>query len=183
MSARELAEATMRQLLPEVDVVIANEEDCAEVLGIRAGDSDVHAGALETDRYPDVARQVIRQFPNVSRVAVTLRESLSATHNNWGAMLFDAKAGTAFFAPLNSDGVYEPYPIKSIVDRVGGGDAFAGGLIFALTTAELSEPEVALRFAVAASCLKHSIQGDFNFSTRHEVEALMRGSASGRVVR
>ena len=182
-SARQLAEETMRGILPLVDVVIANEEDCSDVLGIVAGHTDVHAGALDTSRYPDVARQVVSQFPNVSRVAITLRESLSATHNNWGAMLYEPGADEPFFAPLGAAGGYTPYQIKSIVDRVGGGDAFAGGLIFALNTPELSEPQTALNFAVAASCLKHSIKGDCNFSTRAEVEALMGGSASGRVVR
>jgi len=180
---RELAEQTMRGILPFVNVVIANEEDCADVLGIHAADTDVHAGELNTARYPDVARQVVAQFPNVRRVAITLRESLSATHNNWGAMLYDADREQPFFAPLDGDGNYQPYPIRNIVDRVGGGDAFAGGLIFALTTPELAEPQTAVRYAVAASCLKHSIKGDFNFSTRAEVEALMGGSASGRVIR
>jgi 2-dehydro-3-deoxygluconokinase len=182
-SARELAQATMRQILPFIDVVIANEEDCQDVLGIQAGDTDVHAGNLDTLRYPDVARQVVKQFPNVSKVAITLRESLSASHNNWGAMLYDAQSDTPFFAPLDAEGKYNSYEIKNIVDRVGGGDSFAGGLIFALTTPELSKSQTAIKFAVAASCLKHSIKGDFNFSTRAEVEALMDGSASGRVVR
>jgi 2-dehydro-3-deoxygluconokinase len=119
----------------------------------------------------------------VSKVAITLRESLSATHNNWGAMLYDAASDAPHFAPLDADGNYRPYEIRNIVDRVGGGDAFAGGLIFALITPELAEPKAALAYAVAASCLKHSIKGDFNCSTRREVEALMGGSASGRVVR
>ncbi|WP_289054860.1 sugar kinase [Carboxylicivirga marina] len=182
-SARELAQLTMRKILPFVDVVIANEEDCHDVLGIQAGDTDVHSGSLDTSRYPDVARQVVEQFPNVSKVAITLRESLSASHNNWGAMLYDAKSDTPNFAPLDSEGNYQSYEIKNIVDRVGGGDSFAGGLIFALTTNELSASHIAIKYAVAASCLKHSIKGDFNFSTRAEVEALMGGIASGRVVR
>ncbi|WP_420400488.1 sugar kinase [Flagellimonas sp.] len=182
-SARELAQETMRKILPFIDVVIGNEEDCHDVLGIRAGDTDVHSGSLDISRYPDVARQVIKQFPNVGKVAITLRESLSASHNNWGAMLFDAKSDQPFFAPLDKEGNYQPYQIKNIVDRVGGGDSFAGGLIFALTTPELSSPGIAVKYAVAASCLKHSIKGDFNFSTRKEVEALMGGSGSGRVVR
>ena len=173
----------MRTILPFVDVVVANEEDCHDVLGIQAGETDVHAGELDTSRYPDVARQVVKQFPNVSKVAITLRESLSATHNNWGAMLYDAASQRPYFSPLDAEGNYCAYQIKSIVDRVGGGDAFAGGLIFALTTQELSDPQTALNFAVAASCLKHSIKGDFNYATRSEVEALMGGSASGRVVR
>lgn len=183
ISGRELAQRTMRGILPFIDVVVGNEEDCHDVLGIRAGDTDVHSGKLDTSRYPDVARQVVQQFPNVSKVAITLRESLSASHNNWGAMLYDAGSDQPFFSPLDPDGNYRPYQIKNIVDRVGGGDAFAGGLIFALTTPELSAPQNAVQYAVAASCLKHSIKGDFNFSTRSEVEALMGGSGSGRVVR
>ncbi|TWU23964.1 2-dehydro-3-deoxygluconokinase [Novipirellula galeiformis] len=182
-SARQLAQETMRTILPYIDLVIANEEDCHDVLGIQAGETDVHSGSLDTSRYPDVARQVATQFPNVSKVAITLRESFSATHNNWGAMLLDVASDTPSFAPLDNDGNYRPYEIKSIVDRVGGGDAFAAGLIFSLITPELSEPQTALQFAVAASCLKHSIKGDFNYSTRGEVEALMGGAASGRVVR
>jgi len=118
----------------------------------------------------------------VAKVAITLRESISASHNNWGAMLYDTRTQEAFYAPLKS-GKYESYEIKNIVDRVGGGDSFAAGLIFALTTPELSENSKAIAFAVAASCLAHSISGDINYSSRQEVEALMGGSGSGRVVR
>ena len=177
-----LAQRTMRQILPFVDVVIGNEEDAGEVLGIHASDTDVQSGKVANDKYPEVARRIIAQFPQVTQVAITLRESISASHNNWGAMLFDAREGRAYFAPLSS-GHYQPYHITHIVDRVGGGDAFAAGLIFARLTLELSAPQAALSFAVAASCLAHSIAGDFNFSNRAEVEALMRGSGSGRVVR
>lgn len=179
---RDLAEKTMRTILSHVDVVIANEEDCGDVLGIKAGDTDVEAGKLQCDRYPDVARQIVTQFPNVKKVAITLRESLSATHNNWGAMLYCADSDKVYFAPMQ-DGVYTAYRIKNIVDRVGGGDSFAAGLIYGLTTPDLKEPQTALNFAVAASCLAHSIKGDFNYSTRQEVEKLMKGSASGRVSR
>ncbi|MCP3931796.1 MAG: sugar kinase [Bacteroidetes bacterium] len=182
-TTRELAQETMRGILPFIDVVVGNEEDCHDVLGIQAGDTDVHSGTLDTSRYPDVARQLVQQFPNVSKVAITLRESLSASHNNWGAMLYDAVEDKPFFAPLDTDGNYQSYQIKNIVDRVGGGDSFAGGLIFAMTTPELSESQTAVKYAVAASCLKHSIKGDFNYSTRAEVEKLMGGAASGRVVR
>ncbi len=182
-SAKELAQKTMREILPFIDVVVGNEEDCHDILGIQAGDTDVHSGTLDTSRYPDVARQVVQQFPNVRKVAITLRESLSASHNNWGAMLFDAATDAPSFAPLDENGNYKPYQIKNIVDRVGGGDSFAGGLIFALITSELKEPQTAVNYAVAASCLKHSIKGDFNYSTRAEVERLMGGNASGRVVR
>ena len=182
-TAHELAQETMRGILPFVDVVVGNEEDCHDVLGIQAGNTDVHSGTLDTSRYPDVARQVVQQFPNISKVAITLRESLSASHNNWGAMLYDAVSDKAFFAPLDTNGNYSSYQIKNIVDRVGGGDAFAGGLIFALNTPELSDAQIAVKYAVAASCLKHSIKGDFNYSARSEVEALMGGAGSGRVVR
>lgn len=182
-STKELAEETMRGILPYVDVIIANEEDCADVLGIHAAGTDVEAGELDTARYPDVAKQVVSQIPNVKKVAITLRESISASHNNWGAMLYDAEQDKSFFAPVDEDGNYCAYQIKNIVDRVGGGDSFAGGLIFSLTTPELNDSQTALNYAVAASCLKHSIKGDFNYSTRPEVESLMGGSASGRVVR
>lgn len=177
---RELASRTMRQLMPLVDVVIANEEDCETVLGIRAAETDVEAGELAVDRYPEVAQEVMRQFDNVELVAITLRESVSASHNNWGAMLQDRDG--PHFAPL-ADGQYAPYEIRNIVDRVGAGDSFAAGLIYALTTPELSDHATAVRFATAASCLAHSIVGDFNYSSRAEVERLMGGSGSGRVVR
>ena len=182
VAPRDLAEKTMRRIVPCVDLLIANEEDADDVLRIRAADTDVHAGRLAADRYPDVARAIVGQFPNVKRVAITLRESVSASHNHWGGMLFDAQEDRAYFAPLR-DGRYQPYSITHIVDRVGGGDAFGAGLIFALTTPELSAPQSAVGFATASSCLAHSVYGDFNYVTRAEVEALMKGSGSGRVVR
>ncbi len=180
--SKALAEKTMRGILPFVDVLIANEEDAADVLNIHAANTDVDSGHLSIDAYPDVAKQIVGQFPNISKVAITLRESMSASHNNWGAMLYDVKSGQSHFAPLRG-GNYEPYQIKNIVDRVGGGDSFGAGLIFALNTAELSEPGTAIAFAVAASCLCHSIVGDINYTSRAEVESLMKGSGSGRVVR
>lgn len=181
-SPKALAEKTLRSLLPSVDVLIANEEDAADVLNIHAEDTDVEAGRVAYDKYPAVARQIAEQFPHLRYIAITLRESLSASHNNWGAMLYETASGQAHFAPLR-DGVYEPYAIRNIVDRVGGGDSFGAGLIFALTTPEWQEPARAIRFAVAASCLAHSVPGDINYATRAEVEALAGGSASGRVVR
>jgi len=181
-SPRELAQRTMRQILQNVDMVVANEEDADDVLGIHAGETDVEAGQLEIDRYPEVAQEIINQFGSVSRVAITLRESFSASHNNWGAMFLDSQANEAFFAPMRN-GEYEPYAIKNIVDRVGAGDAFAAGLIFALNTKDLRDPAIALEFAVASSCLAHSIPGDFNLASRSEIEALMGGAGSGRVVR
>lgn len=180
--ARALARRCMREILPSVDLVIANEGDAEDVLGIVAGGSDVESGQLEISRYPEVARRIVAEFPNVLQVAITLRESHSASHNDWGAMFYDAATDQAHFAP-ESDGTYTPYPIRNIVDRVGGGDSFGAGLIYALNQTDLQAPETAIRFAVAASCLAHSIEGDFNFSTRAEVERLMGGNASGRVIR
>jgi 2-dehydro-3-deoxygluconokinase len=178
----ELAGRTMRQILPYVDVVIANEEDAHDVLGISAENTDVEAGHLDASKYTEVAKEIVNQFSNVKKVTITLRESISASHNNWGAMMYDADSGNTHFAPLQ-DGKYSPYEIRAIVDRVGGGDAFGAALIFALNTPELANPEDALRFATASSCLCHSINGDFNYVGRSEVEALMGGSASGRVIR
>ena len=179
---KALAGRVMRQVLEHVDILIANEADCGDVLGIHAGDSDVDSGNVQVDKYPDVARQVVQQFPKISIVATTLRESISASHNNWGAMLFDASTDSALFAPL-TNGAYRPYEIRNIIDRVGGGDAFAAGLLYAIHCEDFGDLQQALQFATAASCLAHSIHGDFNFSSRAEVEALMGGSASGRVVR
>jgi len=181
-SPKELAERTMRRVLPHVHLVVANEEDCAAVLGIHAAHTDVDAGDLRIASYPDVARQLVAQFPNVTKVGITLRESISASHNNWGAMLYCAAEDRAYFAPMQGD-AYRPYEIRNVVDRVGAGDAFAAGLIFALTSAELKAPDTAVRFAAAASCLAHSVVGDLNYSSRAEVESLMAGSGSGRVVR
>src|SRR5690606_26284092 len=112
---------------------VGNEEDAEDVLDLKAGTTDLHAGQLEIDRYPEVARQIAARFPNVKRVATTLRESYSASHNNWGALLHDVATDRTYFAP-RKDGKYAPYEIKAIVDRVGGGDAFSGALVFALTT-------------------------------------------------
>jgi 2-dehydro-3-deoxygluconokinase len=182
-SSVQLARRVMTELVGLVDVVIANEEDADLTLGIKAAETDVEAGHLNLVGYEQVARDIAAKFPTVSRVAITLRESYSASHNNWGALLFDRAADRAVFAPLDASGTYSPYEIRNIVDRVGAGDSFAGGLIFALQTPELSAPESALAYAVAASCLKHSIKGDFNYATRPEIEALVQGGGSGRVSR
>jgi 2-dehydro-3-deoxygluconokinase len=181
---RDLAAECMSKILPYVNVVIANEEDAADVLGIHAGQTDVTSGKIHHTAYVSVARKIVERFPEVSRVAVTLRESLSADHNRWGAMLYSMGGQQNCFAPCDEQGNYKPYEIGHIVDRVGAGDSFAAGLIYALNTAELvRDPQQALAFAVAASCLKHSVQGDFNYVTREEVLALMGGNASGRVQR
>lgn len=180
---RDLAGRVMRQLLPHVDVLIANESDSADVLGIHAGDTDVDDGHLDLARYPEVAAKIHAAFPNLKKIAITLRESLSASHNNWGAMLYDTAASKAVFGPLGPDGEYRPHQIRQIVDRVGAGDSFAAALVFALQTEAYATPEQKISFAAAASCLAHSIEGDFNLNTRAEVESLMGGSSSGRVVR
>lgn len=183
VSATELAGECMSALLPSVEMVIANEEDAENVLGIRAEGTDVGSGELDAEAYEGVAREIVKAFPNVKRVAITLRESICASHNNWGGMLLDVAADKACFAPLDSDGNYAPYQIKNIVDRVGAGDAFGAGLIYALNSEGYAAPEDAIRFAAAASCLKHSVPGDFNYVSREEVESLMRGSKSGRIQR
>jgi len=178
-----LCRETMRDLMPFIDVVIANEEDAEHALGISAAATNVDAGELNIAGYEEVARKIVADFPNVRQVAITLRESISASHNNWGALLFDVASNSIALAPQDAAGKYSPYEIRNIVDRVGAGDSFAGALIFALNTPELSAPQTAIRYAVAASCLKHSIKGDFNVVTRGEIEALMGGSGSGRVQR
>lgn len=180
--ANDLARRCMSLLLPHVDVLIANEEDASDVFGIHLEGNDIEGGRLAIGCYPQVAREIVRLFPAIKKVAITLRESLSASHNNWGAMLYDAATADACHAPLSA-GVYKPYEIRNIVDRVGGGDSFAAGLIFALNTPELASFQAAICFATAASCLAHSIEGDFNLVTQSEVVSLMNGGGSGRVVR
>jgi 2-dehydro-3-deoxygluconokinase len=160
----------MRELVKLVDVAIANEEDCQKALGIHAA-VDVESGSLDRAQYQALTGKVLTEFPNLRLIAVTLRESRSASHNGWSACLDD---GQAFL-------VSRHYEITHIVDRVGGGDAFAGGLIYGLQT--LGGAQEALEFAVAASCLKHSIPGDFNRFSVEEVRQLMQGGGSGRVER
>ena len=181
-TTKELVRETTEKILTHVDVVIGNEEDASDVLGIEAENTDVYSGKIDPWKYKQVAEAIVGKFPNVSKVAITLRESLSASHNKWGAMLYDSKAKSTSFAP-NVNGDYQPYQIRNIVDRVGGGDAFGAGLIYALNTPELQATEAAVAYAVAASCLAHSISGDFNFSTREEIETLLKTGGSGRVVR
>jgi 2-dehydro-3-deoxygluconokinase len=180
---KALARECMGQVLPYVDLVIANEEDAADVLDIHAAGTDVATGRIDAAAYTRVAEQIVERFPGVSRVAITLRESISADHNNWGALLYEAGSRQTRLAPLDGKGGYQPYEIRDIVDRVGAGDSFAAGLLFALNSNDFTEPAKAIAFAAAASCLKHSVQGDFNYVTREEVAALMAGNASGRVQR
>jgi 2-dehydro-3-deoxygluconokinase len=182
-SPNELAGRVMSELLPFVDVLIANEEDVGDVLGIKDNSLDTAAGSIDVNKYPGIAKQVAQKFQNIKKIAFTLRESVSATHNNWGCMLYDTASGAVHFAP-QSNGSYSPYHITDIVDRIGGGDSFGAALIYASLDEELkhSDDKVAA-FAAAASCLCHSIYGDFNYSTKDEVMALMKGSTSGRIVR
>lgn len=179
---RDLARRCMPEILQHADVIIANEEDADDVLGIRAAGSDVQAGRIDLEGYVEVARQVAARFPNVQQVAITLRESISADHNRWGALLWDSRRSNWWAAPRDSQGRYAPYDITDIVDRIGAGDSFAAGLIHGLLQWP-DELERVLQFATAASCLKHSIDGDFAYVTLEEVEALAGGARSGRVQR
>ncbi|MDR3051735.1 MAG: sugar kinase [Oscillospiraceae bacterium] len=164
------AREVMTELVRYVDTVIANEEDFQMALGVQST-AHVESGELNAEDYKRVAQAAMAACPNIRRVAITLRESKSADTNNWAACLWDGKD---FY-------LSRKYAITDIVDRVGGGDSFGGGLIFGLNTYDT--PQEALDFAVAASCLKHTINGDFNLVTRVEAEALMKGSGSGRVQR
>jgi 2-dehydro-3-deoxygluconokinase len=165
------APEVMRELVKFVDVGIANEEDCQESLGVTI-DVDVESGHLDTDQYKKLGEKMLREFPNLKMQAITLRESISASHNDWSACLYDGKD---FF-------LSQKYHITHIVDRVGGGDSFSGGLIGGLHRYP-DDRQKALEFAVAASCLKHSVPGDYNRFSAEEVEALMKGGGSGRVQR
>jgi 2-dehydro-3-deoxygluconokinase len=182
-SPNDLARRVMSELLPLVDVLIANEEDVGDVLGITDNCLDTSAGSIDVNKYPGIAKQVAQKFPNIRKIAFTLRESVSATHNNWGCMLYDTASGTACFAP-QANGSYSPYQITDIVDRIGGGDSFGAALIHASLDDDLKQSDDKIAaFAAAASCLCHSIYGDFNYSTKAEVLSLMKGSTSGRIVR
>ena len=167
--SNEKANEVMSTLMPYVDVCIANEEDAKDVFGIEAEDTDLNAGKVNHEGYISVARQLSERF-GFEKVAITLRGSISASDNEWAAMLYSD--GKAYFSPK--------YNVH-IVDRVGGGDSFGAGLIYSLLS-DYGEQK-AINFAVAASCLKHSIEHDFNLVSVAEVEALAGGNASGRVQR
>ena len=163
------AEKTMTRLMDYVDVCIGNEEDAEKVFGIQGKGTDVTSGILNHESYQYVAKQLKAKF-GFKYVAITLRTSITASDNKWAAMLYDGSE--AFFS--------KSYPIH-IIDRVGGGDSFSAGLIYGLISG--MKPSEALDFAVAASCLKHTVEGDFNRVTAAEVRALMGGDGSGRVQR
>ena len=163
------AEKVMSELMPYVDVCIANEEDAKDVFGIEAENTDLNAGKVNDAGYISVAQKLTERF-GFEKVAITLRSSISASDNEWGAMLYSD--GKAYFSPKY---------LVHIVDRVGGGDSFGGGLIYSLLSKY--DEQKAINFAVAASCLKHSIEQDFNLVSVSEVENLAAGNASGRVQR
>lgn len=167
--SKEKAGEVMGELCRYVDVCIANEEDASDVFGIKAADTDVTAGTVNREGYKDVAKQLADRF-GFAKVAITLRESISANDNNWSAMLYDG-----------SDYYFSKKYKMHIVDRVGGGDSFGGGLIAAALSGY--DAQGIIEFAVAASCLKHSIEGDYNMVTMDEVAKLAGGDASGRVQR
>jgi len=169
--AEPQAQATMRPLMKSVDVVVANEEDIQSVLGLHVPETDVTSGQLNLAGYRLIAEQLTNELGPMM-VAITLRESVSASDNGWSAALWDAKTG-AFSQSQH-------YAVR-LVDRIGGGDSFAAGLIYGLLSGRT--PEDALRFAVAASALKQTIPGDFNRVSVAEVDALAKGDASGRVQR
>ncbi|MBQ8427826.1 MAG: sugar kinase, partial [Clostridia bacterium] len=166
---KEKAGKVMRKLCAYVDYCIANEEDAKDVFGIEAANTEIYKGKSDGDSYISVAKKLVEEL-KFKGVAITLRESRSASDNGWSGMLYTN--GQACFS--------KKYEIH-IVDRVGGGDSFAGGLIYSLISGY--EPQQAIEFAVASSCLKHTIEGDYNFASKEEVETLMNGNASGRVQR
>lgn len=167
--SKEKAGRVMAELMPYVDVCIANEEDAADVFSIKASDTDVTTGKVNREGYKEVAAELTRRF-GFKAVAITLRTSISANDNDWAAMLH--QNGRYFFS--------KSYHMH-IVDRVGGGDSFGGGLIYSMLSGKDSQS--AIEFAVAASCLKHSIEGDVNMVSVEEVEKLATGDGSGRVQR
>ena len=164
------AKEVMTEMTKYADIIIANEEDCQKSLGLKC-ESNVEGGKLDQEDYKKLSDSLLEKFPNVKKVAITLRESKSADINFWAAALNN---GSDFI-------VSRKYEMYDIVDRVGGGDSFAGGLIYGLN--ELEGDREALEFAVAASCLKHTIDGDFNRVTIDEVMKLAKGDGSGRVQR
>jgi len=167
--SNEEAQRVMSELMPYVNVCIANEEDAKDVFGIEAENTDLIAGKVDGAGYISVAKKLTEKF-GFDKVAITLRSSISASDNEWGAMLYSK--GEAYFRPKY---------LVHIVDRVGGGDSFGGGLIYSLLSGY--DEQKAINFAVAASCLKHSIEQDFNLVSVSEVETLAAGNASGRVQR
>jgi len=167
------ASEVMPEMVKYSDVILGNEEDCEKVFGISPKDFDAEKteGQINQKMFLSVCCQMMEKFPKCKKMAITIRGAINANHNTWGGVLYDGKT------------LYESqrYDITDIVDRVGGGDSFMGGLIFGLLN--YKDDQKALDFATAASCLKHTIYGDFNYATRKDIEDLMKGSSSGRVQR
>lgn len=166
------ADEVMPELVQYCDIILGNEEDAEKALLIKPEGVDVSGGKVNADAYLSVSKQIMARFPNCKKVITTLRSSINANNNNWAGVLYDGK--NLYKSP--------EYQITHIVDRVGGGDSFMGGLIYGLQT-YVGDDQKALNFAVSASCLKHTIYGDYNRVTVEEVEKLMGGDASGRVSR
>ena len=162
----------MSELVSGCDIILGNEEDAAAIFGIEPEGVDITGGKVKGDAYMSVSKQIIKMFPRCKKIITTLRGSVNANHNSWSGVLWNGK--DFFEAPV--------YNITHIVDRVGGGDSFMGGLIYGLLNYK-DDDQKALNFAVAASCLKHTVYGDFNQVTVEEVEKLMGGDSSGRVAR
>ncbi len=177
-----LARECLEQLAPLADMIIGNREDTSAIFGFKAPTAIGH-GRIDFGAYEKSAKILSERFPKARYIAFTLRETISADRNNWGGMLYDSDSKLAHFAPLDSKGEYAPYELRDIVDRFGGGDAFSAGLLFALHSRTYAEPAIAVRFAAAASVLKHTIPGDYNYTTRAEVEELMQGFGAGRIQR
>ena len=162
----------MPELVKDCDIAIGNEEDADKVLGIKAPDTDISSGILDPEKYEYVVKEMHKKYPNLKTTAITLRGSISASHNTWAAILYNNQK--LFISPH--------YDITHIVDRVGGGDSFVAGLIYGFLNFNEDYQKI-LNFAVAASCLKHTIFGDFNLVSIEEVEKIMKGNVSGRVSR
>jgi len=168
--SKEKANRVMSELVKYVDVLISNEEDSKDVFGIEAENTDINNGVISASGYEVISRKLMEKFPNIEYVAFTLRESISASVNGWSAILTDGKQTYRS----------KKYSID-IVDRVGGGDSFGAGLIYGMRRG--MTPAQTIEFAVAASCIKHTIEGDFNIASAEEVEKLAKGDGSGRVQR
>ena len=166
------ASEVMPGLVNECDIILGNEEDAEKVFGIKPEGADIFRGEVKGASYESVCKKLKNQFPQAKKIIITLRGSISADHNTWSGVLYDGRV--LLEAPV--------YQITHIVDRVGGGDSFMAGLIYGLL-AFMEDDQKALNFAAAASCLKHTIHGDFNLVTVAEVEQLMKGDTSGRVMR
>lgn len=186
-SPTELAREVLLRLMPYVNLLIGNEDD-AKLLGIDVDPlprsmAPACSGAAQPfiDRTVAVAKSMRKRFPSIRLFASTFREQLSASHNNWGAMLFDLETEALSLAPIKQD-EYHPYEMRNIVDRVGSGDAFDAGILFGLTHPDFDH-QATIEFATAASCLAHSVVGDCNYATREEIEELVHGAGTGRVVR